>query len=208
VPHKCNRTGFSGVDRSLTDWGEVDTREFDEFYAATVDRLTGQLYAMTGDLAEAQDVVQEAFVRAWQRRRTLSAADHPEAWVRTVAWRLAVSRWRRVRNSVTAGRRQAALAARPPQPSVDSTALVAALRQISEVQRVAIVLHHLCDMSVEQVALETGVPVGTVKARLARGRVALAPFVSDTEINDTEINDTEINDTKITDTEITEARRG
>jgi RNA polymerase sigma-70 factor (ECF subfamily) len=160
----------------------VDADEFDDFYGATVDRLTGQLYAMTGDLAEAQDVVQEAFVRAWQRRRTLSEAEHPEAWVRTVAWRLAVSRWRRVRNSVTASRRHAAQASQPRPPSVDSMALVTALRQIPEAQRVAIVLHHLCDMSVEQVARETGVPPGTVKARLARGRAALAPFVADTEI--------------------------
>jgi RNA polymerase sigma-70 factor (ECF subfamily) len=169
---------------SPTDRGDVDTPEFDEFYAATVDRLTGQLYAMTGDLPEAQDVVQEAFVRAWQRRRALSSTEHPEAWVRTVAWRLAVSRWRRVRNSVTAGRRHAAQAGQPQAPSVDSLALVAALRQIPEAQRVAIVLHHLCDMSVDQVALETGVPVGTVKARLARGRAALAPFVNDTEISE------------------------
>lgn len=164
--------------------GAVEAPEFDEFYAATVDRLTGQLYAMTGDLAEAQDVVQEAFVRAWQRRHALSSADHPEAWVRTVAWRLAVSRWRRVRNSVTAGRRNAAGVAQPQPPSIDSPALVAALRRIPEVQRVAIVLHHLCDLSVEQVARETATPVGTVKARLARGRAALAPFVSDTEISE------------------------
>jgi RNA polymerase sigma-70 factor (ECF subfamily) len=160
---------------------QVDADEFDDFYGATVDRLTGQLYAMTGDLAEAQDVVQEAFVRAWQRRRSLSSAEHPEAWVRTVAWRLAVSRWRRMRNSLAAGRRQAAQAGQQRPPSVDSMALVAALRQIPETQRVAIVLHHLCDMSVDQVAIETGVPVGTVKARLARGRAALAPFVNDTD---------------------------
>jgi RNA polymerase sigma-70 factor, ECF subfamily len=166
---------------SLTDRGLMDIAEFDEFYSATVDRLTGQLYAMTGDLAEAQDVVQEAFVRAWQHRRALSSTDHPEAWVRTVAWRLAVSRWRRVRNSVTAGRRSAAQAPPARPPSVDSLAIVAALRQIPEAQRVAIVLHHLCDMSVEQVALETGAPVGTVKARLARGRAALAPFVTDAD---------------------------
>ncbi len=38
----------------------------------------------------------------------------------------------------------------------------------------ALVLHHLCDLSVEQVASETGAPVGTVKARLSRGRAALA----------------------------------
>jgi hypothetical protein len=46
--------------------------DFDDFYAATYARLVGQLYAVTGDLAEAEDVVQEAFARAvirWPRIR-------------------------------------------------------------------------------------------------------------------------------------------
>ncbi|MYV94869.1 sigma factor, partial [Streptomyces sp. SID1034] len=42
--------------------------EFEEFYAHSVKPLVGQVYLMTGDLHEAQDVVQEAFVRAWGRR--------------------------------------------------------------------------------------------------------------------------------------------
>lgn len=57
--------------------------EFDALYAATATRLVGQLYAMTGDLTEAQDVVQEAFVRAWQRRRELSmVGSHLVAYLR------------------------------------------------------------------------------------------------------------------------------
>ncbi|MFB7075787.1 sigma factor, partial [Streptomyces sp. NPDC056290] len=54
--------------------------EFDAFYAESVGRLIGQLYAMTGDLAEAQDVVQEAFARAWERRAELDLNGAPEAW--------------------------------------------------------------------------------------------------------------------------------
>lgn len=77
----------------------MDEQAFDAFYAGSVGRLIGQLYAMIGDRAEAQDVVQEAFVRAWERRDALDKDGAPEAWVRTVAYRLAVSRWRRVRTS-------------------------------------------------------------------------------------------------------------
>lgn len=156
----------------------VTQEEFDGFYAATVQRLIGQLYAMTGDLSEAQDVVQEAYLRAWQRRRQLSLEDAPEAWVRTVAWRLAISRWRRVRGSVTAWRRHGPQAP-VREPSPDHAALMDALRRIPESQRVAIVLHHLCDLSVEQVAAEMGVAAGTVKARLSRGRAALAPYLNE-----------------------------
>ena len=46
----------------------MEREEFAEFYAASFQRLVGQLYAMTGDQCEAQDAVQEAFVRAWARR--------------------------------------------------------------------------------------------------------------------------------------------
>ncbi|MGW3493775.1 SigE family RNA polymerase sigma factor [Streptomyces sp. NPDC001020] len=147
--------------------------EFDAFYAAAFPRLTGQLYAFTGDHGEAQDVVQEAFIRAWNRRRTFLADAAPEAWIRNVAMRLAVSRWRRARRWLDLMRRTP-----PPEhmpgPNPERAALVAALRRLPEAQRMAIVLHHLCDLSVEQVASETGVPMGTVKARLSRGRAALA----------------------------------
>jgi RNA polymerase sigma-70 factor (ECF subfamily) len=61
-------------------------------------------------------------------------------------------------------------------PAVDESrvALVEALRRLPEQQRQALVLHHLCDLPVRSVALEIGVPEGTVKARLSRGRAALA----------------------------------
>jgi RNA polymerase sigma-70 factor (ECF subfamily) len=58
-------------------------------------------------------------------------------------------------------------------------ALVAALKKLPEAQRLAIVLHHVADLSVEEVAAETGAPVGTVKARLSRGRAALAVLLSE-----------------------------
>jgi RNA polymerase sigma-70 factor, ECF subfamily len=158
----------------------VNRAEFDAFYGASVGRLTGQLYAMTGDLAESQDVVHEAFARAWERRAELDAGGAPEAWVRTVAWRLAVSRWRRMRTALTFARREGPPGDVPP-PDPDHVLLVEALRRLPEAQRRAVVLHHLCDLPVEQVAAETGRPVGTVKVHLSRGRAALARLLSDTE---------------------------
>lgn len=160
----------------------MDEREFDAFYTASVGRLIGQLYAMTGDLAESQDVVHEAFARAWERRAQLDLHGAPEAWVRTVAWRLAVSRWRRVRTALALARRQGPPPVAPP-PEPHHVVLVETLRRLPEAQRRAVVLHHLCDMSVEQVAAETGSPVGTVKVHLSRGRATLARLLSDTELD-------------------------
>lgn len=157
----------------------MDREEFTSFYAASFQRLVGQLYAMTGDQAEAQDAVQEAFARAWARRGTIDRSGSPEAWVRVTAWRIAASRWRRTR----AGARLMMLTARPESaagPGPDRVAFVDALRRVPAEQRRALVLYHLCDLTVDQIAAETGVRPGTVKARLARGRAALTPYLRDT----------------------------
>ncbi|MFJ8361940.1 SigE family RNA polymerase sigma factor [Streptomyces sp. NPDC093984] len=155
-----------------------DPRVFDDFYACTVRRLTSQMYAMTGSLAEAEDLVQEAFARAWQNWEKLSAYSDPEAWVRSVACRIRVSVWRKTVNRLTAHRRHG-IHVEVPGVGPDYVAIVAALRRIPYEQRRAIVLHHLVGLSVEETARETGAAPGTVKARLARGRQAMAPYLSD-----------------------------
>ena len=152
--------------------------DYRAFYASAFARLVGQVYLLTGDFAEAQDAVQEAFVRAWSRRRQFADGDEPEAWIRTVARRVAVSRWRSARSGLAAWRRHGR-APHVPAPGVDTPLIVAALQRLPEEQRRAIVLHHLCDRSVDQVAVETGVPSGTVKARLSRGRTALRQILDE-----------------------------
>ncbi|MDQ1010305.1 SigE family RNA polymerase sigma factor [Streptomyces sp. PKU-EA00015] len=154
----------------------MTVEEFEEFYAHSLKPLVGQLYLMTGDLHEAQDVVQEAFVRAWARRSRLSRDAGPEAWIRTVAWRLAVSRWRRRGRSDEAWRRRHGGAPpTAPEPEPGTVVLVDALRGLSDRQRRVAVLHYVCDLTVEQVAAETGLSSGTVKTHLSRARAALRP---------------------------------
>jgi RNA polymerase sigma-70 factor (ECF subfamily) len=157
----------------------VDARDFDELYAASFRRLTHQLYAMIGDREEAQDCVQEAFVRAWAHRRQLDQAEHPEAWVRTTAYRLAVSRWRRVVRGRRPADRAVGSPTEAPAPAEAHVVVVEALRRLSADQRRALVLHHIADLPVAQVAAETGVAEGTVKARLSRGRTALAELLGE-----------------------------
>lgn len=159
--------------------------EFDDLYATSFSRLTSQVYAMIGNRDEAQECVQEAFVKAWSHRRKLERAQHPEAWVRTTAYRLAVSRWRRTNLAVRAADRSMALPVTTDAPSEDHVALIDALRQLPQAQRRALVLHHICDLPVEVVAREVGAPAGTVKARLSRGRAALHALL-DPEQNLTE----------------------
>jgi len=161
---------------------------FDDFYRGTSRRVLHQLYAMTGSASEAQDCVSEAYARAWQRWSAVRTYADPEAWVRTVARRVAVSRWRRARTAVQHLRRHGREQT-TPAPGEDHTVLVAALRRITADQREVIVLHHLSGLSVGEVAAQTGVPVGTVKARLSRGRAALAAVIGDLDPTDLDPTD-------------------
>jgi RNA polymerase sigma-70 factor (sigma-E family) len=154
-----------------------DVDGFDEFYRGSRQRLLGFVYVLTGNLAEAQDAVQEAYIRAWQRWSTVRAYDDPEAWVRVVASRIAVSRWRSLRSRARAYLRHGAEES-IPGPGTETVEVVAALRRLPEEQRTAIALYYLCGMPVAEVARQTAAPVGTVKARLSRGRAALAGLLA------------------------------
>ncbi|MER5851939.1 SigE family RNA polymerase sigma factor [Streptomyces sp. NPDC002012] len=157
--------------------------EFDAFYAATAKRLVATVYAMTGDLAEAEDAVQEAYARAWQRWGRLTREGDPLPWVRTVASRLAISTWRRTRNRFRAHLRHGP-APDLPGLSEDRVALVTALRELSVDQRRAVVLHHLLDLPVEDVARETGSSSGAVRTRLSRARKLLGKRLTDIDTYD------------------------
>lgn len=156
----------------------MDETTFDAFYTASFHKVVAQVYLTCGNLTEAQDCAQEAFVRAWDKRRTLSREGHPEAWVRTVAHRLSISRWRRARRSLLLGDRM-------PDPSSDdpdvaqNLALTRALCELPAPTRHVIVLHYYCDLAVNDISAELGIPTGTVKARLSRGRAALANLLGE-----------------------------
>lgn len=156
----------------------MDDAQFDEFYSTSGPILVNQLYAMIGDAAEAQDCVQEAFIKAWTRRGTLDIdGGNPHAWVRTTAYRLSVSRWRRATGLLRAYQRYGATPSVAP-PNAEHADVQAALADLPMTQRHVMVLHYLCDLSVEDIARETGQQVGTVKSRLHRARAALATQLS------------------------------
>ena len=161
---------------------ELEAREaVRQAYQAYYRRLVAALYALTGDYSEAQDLVQEAYARALARPRVFLDVADPEAWLRTVAVNLARTRWRRRRLFDTLVRTGRVTRTPESVPGADPNrvALVAALQQLSRPTREAIVLHHLADMSVYEVAEALGVPVGTVKARLSRGRTMLATLLNE-----------------------------
>ncbi|MEW1889326.1 SigE family RNA polymerase sigma factor [Streptomyces sp. NPDC048567] len=159
--------------------GSEEVEAFDAFYAATAKRLVATVYAMTGDLGEAEDAVQEAYVRAWQRWDKVSASGDPLPWVRTVAVRLSISTWRRTRGRLRAHFRHG-VPADVPGLTEDRVALMGALEELNRDQRQAVVLHHMLGLPVEEVARETGASNGAVRTRLHRARRILGERLADT----------------------------
>ncbi|MFI5842489.1 RNA polymerase sigma factor [Catenuloplanes sp. NPDC051500] len=149
-------------------------KDFDEVYAASYADITVQLYAYFNDRQEAQDIAQEAFCRALARWRSVSRYDDPVAWIRRVAWNLAVSRWRRGRTAVRFLRRQRVEEPYLDGPGPDRVMLFAELAKLPAAQRRVVVLRYLADLTVPEIAEREGVPEGTVKTWLHRARTELA----------------------------------
>jgi RNA polymerase sigma-70 factor (sigma-E family) len=168
------------VDRLDGPDRQAESVDFNELYAASYRRLVLQVFAVCGDLPDAEDAVQEAFVTAIRKRREIATIGNPEAWIRTVALNRVRNGWRHAnvvrRFQATVPGQQAAVDLGP-----DHVAIITALMQLGFDQRQVIVMHHFADLSTADIAHELNVAEGTVKSRLARGRQHLASLLGDPE---------------------------
>jgi len=149
------------------------SRDFEDFYAANYGKITALVAAVLGDRNEADDVAQEAFARALARWPRVSAYELPEAWVRQVAFRLAIDSGRRLRRTLrTMPLLRGAVRSPDPEPgeSLAFTPLGRALSRLPLREREVVVLFYVADLPLEQIARDRNVPVSTLKARLAAGR--------------------------------------
>jgi RNA polymerase sigma factor (sigma-70 family) len=145
---------------------------FEAFYLREYQAVVRLAYALSGSRLAAEDIAQEAFLRAfrdWDRIR------HPSAWVRKVAVRKA---GRTVQRRLLEARALArSLAGRGPAvaelPAEDAE-VWRAVRALPRRQAQVIALRYVADASVAEIARTLGLAEGTVKAQLHRGRQALA----------------------------------
>ena len=155
-------------------------QEFDAFFRKVQPRLVAQAYVYTGVLAQAQDLAHETLARAWEQWSRIRDYENPGAWARKVLSNLATSESRR-----TKVRRQHQTSLTDVDgPDLEAMALADALRTIPMPQRHAIVLHDAIGIPIHDVALELGVPEGTVRSWLSRGRRALAVELNMTDEKD------------------------
>ena len=144
--------------------------DFERCFKASYRRLVGELAVVTTSRAEAEEAVQEAFGRLWRAWAQVCTYDNVEAWVRRVAINVAIGRWRR--DTWLEALDEAARTA-VDDPADSALLVFTELRRLSPNQRVALLLHHVVGLSVDEVATEMSTRPGTVKSWLSRGRAAL-----------------------------------
>lgn len=147
--------------------------QFSLFFERCRNSLLAQGYLLTGDRQEAQDLVQEALLRAWRDWRRVSNLDNPEAWTRRVLYNLAVGRWRRL-NVRRLKDVSSLLPTEAPAPSIEQLDVVNALRSLPANQREALILTAFVGLSTAEVAKEMRRSEGTVRVWLSRARAGVA----------------------------------
>jgi RNA polymerase sigma-70 factor (sigma-E family) len=173
TPHDTPHQMPSGVSPGVSndDASADPSDDFVAFFGAARASLMGQAVLLTGDVEDARDLVQEALLSAWKNWSTVRSYDDPQQWARRVLHNLAVSRWRRARVRSLARLGAPTQVAGPDASHLD---VLKALRLLPMDQRRALVLHDVVGLNVTEVATEIGVPEGTVRSWLSRGRNALA----------------------------------
>ncbi|MEU8297799.1 SigE family RNA polymerase sigma factor [Micromonospora sp. NPDC048909] len=164
---------------------DASEQEFVEYFSARLPMLQRLAYSLCGDGDEADDLVQEAATRLFQRWSRASRADHIDAYVRAVVVRLFLDSrrkgWWRIR-----------LFAAPPDARhaydggvEDRTVLRAALAQVPPRQRAVLVLRFLHDLPVDEVARTMGCSAGTVKSQTAHGLAAMRRLLDGADLVET-----------------------
>jgi RNA polymerase sigma-70 factor (sigma-E family) len=149
---------------------------FAEFYRRSKDECLFTVLVSVGDRDTAQDLVAEAFARAWASWRTVSGHPAPEAWVVRTALNLNISWWRRRRREVPVADQGWVADLPAVEGAVDTPVdprIIAALMRLSVRQRQVVALRLFLDLDTERTAEVLGVAPGTVQAHLGRAMAAL-----------------------------------
>ncbi|HEX6616574.1 MAG TPA: RNA polymerase sigma factor [Gemmatimonadales bacterium] len=152
-------------------------------YEAHVDRVFRLVYRMAGDLHQAQDYTQEAFVRAFRRLSTFRGDSALSTWLCAIAISVTL-------NGLRAGRRDRerhltleeapSIASRPVEADPDLRARLAqAIERLPDGYRAVFVMHDVEGYTHQEIAATLGVQPGTSKAQLFRARAKLREALAD-----------------------------
>ena len=153
----------------LVDGAPLD---FDEFFRDTHPRALAAMFLVTGDRHEAEEIVQEAYVRLFERWDRARALEDPEGYLLRTAMNVFRDRFRRAARAI----RRTYMNAAPVddlRAIEDRDELVRMLRPLAPRQRAAVVAISIFDMSAEDAGRALGMKASTVRALASRGRAHL-----------------------------------
>jgi RNA polymerase sigma-70 factor (sigma-E family) len=157
----------------------TDDEDFSAFVDAFSRRLLRSAYLITGDFAEAEDLLQTALEKAYRRWSSIRRTDMPEAYVRRILVTTAVDAGRR-RRLPSSSLDAESLPGRP-DPAIEGVAgraaLLACVRELPPSQRAVLVLRYFDDLTEAETARALGCTVGTVKSQHSRAMARLRGLV-------------------------------
>ena len=153
---------------------------FETFYGAESARLFRALRLVTGDGQEAEEIVQEAFVRVWERWERVGAMSDPTGYL----YRTAMNLYRRAyRRALRSARRAVRITpTTDPADAVEARDLfVRWLRNLTPRQRQAVVLTEFTACDIDRAARVLGIKPGTVRVLISQARAALGKITEETD---------------------------
>ena len=157
--------------------------DFARFYADYRDPCLRAVLASTGDRQAAEEMVAEAFARAWASWAKVSRYQSPQAWVVRVALNAGVSSWRQRRREVLlgSGPLPEAVPAAAEAAEGPAGAVMEVLARLPRRQREIVALRFFLDLDTASTAEVLGIAPGTVTAHLARAMAALRDELTPSE---------------------------
>ncbi len=168
----------------MTDTDSTPEELLDALVREHLDAVYRVAYSVVRDNALAEDVAQDAILKAWKALPTFRGDSSMRSWVLRITHNTAISTLRRRREEY---RDPALLPEKESRSSTESEAVQhlsidafeGALDQLDELSRSIIVLREVEGLTYEEISDLVGVPLPTVKTRLLRGRRVLAAALSD-----------------------------
>jgi RNA polymerase sigma-70 factor, ECF subfamily len=159
----------------LAEERTTEAHDFDALFREAGSGVFRTLFAYTGGRRDiAEEAMAEAFARALARSGTIR---DPVAWIYRTAFRLA-------NEELRAERRRGPAPSDAEAPPPELSGLIDALRRLSPNQRAAIVLRHVLDLEVSEVARRMGTAAPTVRVHIHRGRKRLRELLGTEEVDD------------------------
>ncbi len=150
------------------------TSGFEDVYRREYPGLVAVATALTGDVRDGEDVVQDTMVKAFVRWDAVGQLERPGAWCHRVLLNACRSRWRRRRTEARFGGRARREERSIAEPSAEVIVFWGLVRELPSRPRVAVTLHFAGERTMAEIASILEVPEGTVRSDIARARVMIS----------------------------------